>query len=1066
MPVNEYREDFVSLIPALHLLINLGYEYLPSSEELTARNFKPSKVILEDILREQLKKINKISFKCNEYPFSDSNIENAVRAVSDIPFDSLLTTNEQVYDLLTLGKSFEETIEGYKRSYTVQYIDWNNIDNNLFHVCDEFIVERRHSHQTRRPDIVLFVNGIPLAVIECKRPDLRDAVKQGISQHLRNQGVDEIPNLFIYSQLLLSVSQNNASFATAGTAEKFWSIWKEDYSDKEQKILQHNVNMRLSDQEEETLFSERENWEINKVKEIWNSGIRLPSVQDKLIYSILRPDRLLEITKYFIVYDNKIKKAARYQQYFAIKKTLERITDIKGDEKRKGGVIWHTTGTGKSIAMVLLAKSISLEPSIIDPKIILVTDRVDLDDQIYKTFRACGKEVKRATSGENLFYLLEENKATIITTIINKFEAGLRKKKTKALSRNIFVLVDESHRTQYGVSHASMKRVFPNACYIGFTGTPLLKREKSTAYKFGGFIHTYTMDQAVNDNAISRLIYEGRMSELRGNKAQLDKWFKRITLDLTEEQKTDLKKKFRREEELTKSDERIQEITYDIIQHFTNTYKGTGLKGQFAVSSRYMALRYKKYFDAFGGISTEVIMSPPDTREGYEDVDESEIPEVQRFWKSMMDKYGNPDKYQTSIINAFKFSDEPEIIIVIDKLLTGFDAPRNTVLYIDKRLKEHNILQAISRVNRLYEGKEHGLIIDYRGVFGELNEAIEIYKALEKEGFEKEDIKGTITNILDEIKQLPQYHTNVWEVFKEVENRRDVEAMQLHLEPEDIREKFYEHLKTFAKTLQLALGNPRFQEDTPEKTKKIYKDDFKMFLSLKNSVKQRFGETVDYSTYEKQIRNMVNKYIGASEVRKIVEPVDLFSIEAFERELEGIEGDAAKADTIASRMKKTATENMYTDPILYKKLSEVISEAIAEHRARRLSDAEYLERMRDILNDLRDKGNSDIPEPLKNNDEARAYYRVIVEQLSPILDKNINIKEFCTDIGLKCHSIIDNLKKRDWVYDRDIINKMWNEMEDFMFNMKEQYNLKLELTIIDKIIEDTIEIAKNRELYY
>lgn len=1066
MPVNEYREDFSSLIPALHLLIHLGYTYLPPSDELSARDFKPSKVILEDILKAQLKRINKIEFKGDDYQFSENNIDKAIQTLSDIPFDSLLTTNEQVSDLITLGKSYEETIKGYKRSYTINYIDWENPENNVFHICDEFYVERRHSHKMRRPDLVLFVNGIPLVVIECKRPDLKDAVKQGISQHLRNQSVDEIPHLFVYSQLLLSLSQNQASYGTSGTPEQFFSIWKEDFLKKEQEEIEYLINKKLSKRQIELLFQERKDWQKEKMEELWNSGTRLPSTQDKMIYSLLRPERLLEMTKSFIVFDNKVKKVARYQQYFAVKKTIKRITDVKGDYPRKGGVIWHTTGTGKSIGMVLLAKAISLEPSIMDPKVILVTDRVDLDDQIYKTFKACGKEVKKATSGENLFKLIEENKANIITTIIDKFEAGLRKKSLKIYIRDIFILIDESHRSQYGISHASMKRVFPNACYIGFTGTPLLKKEKSTALKFGGFIHSYSMNQAVKDKAVVSLLYEGRMSELRGDKIQLDKWFNRITKDLTVQQKADLKRKFRREEELMKSEERIQEITYDIIQHFTNTYKGTDLKGQFAVSSRYIAIKYKKYFDEFGGVTTEVIMSPPDTREEHEEVDEIYMPEIQKFWKKMMDRYGSPDKYQENIIKAFKYSDDPEILIVIDKLLTGFDAPRNTVLYLDKRLKEHNILQAIARVNRLYKDKEYGLIIDYRGIFGELNEAIELYSALEKEGFYRDDIKGTIINVLEEIKKLPQYHTNVWEVFKEVENKKDIEAMQLHLEPEDVREQFYEHLKTYAKTLQLALGNPNFQEETGESIKIIYKNDLKMFLCLRNAVKQRFGETIDYSIYEKQIRNMVNKYIGAEEVREIVAPVDLFSIEVFERELENIEGDAAKADTIASRMKKTATEKMNEDPILYKKLSEVINEAIAEHRAKRLSDAEYLKRMNDILEEMRMKGTKNIPDELKSNEEARSYYRLILDHLVSDIDENQHPEQLCTAIALKCHSVIESLKKRDWVYDRDVINTMWNEIEDHLLEIKNDYNVNMDFPLIDKIIEEIIEIAKNREIHY
>ncbi len=779
MSVSEYREDFISLIPALQQLINLGYKYISPTQAEELRGGKINQPILDTVLKNQLHNINSFTFKGETHKFTVSNIEKAVQELRDIPFDSLITTNEQVYDLITLGKSFEQTIQGYTRSFSVKYIDWENPENNIFHVCDEFVIERRHSHQTRRPDIVLFVNGIPLTVIEAKRPDRPNSIKEGISQQIRNQGVDEIPHLFVYSQLLLSIAQNQASYAAAGTPDKFWSVWKEEFSQEDKTRLNHSINKKLNDEILHNLFSERKDWQKSKMEEIWSAGDRIPSAQDKTIYSLLRSERLLELTHSFVVFDNKIKKVPRYQQYFAVKETISRITQVKGDSVRPGGVIWHTTGSGKSITMVLLAKAISLEPSIVDPKIILVTDRVDLDDQIYKTFKNCGKEVEKATSGEGLFRLIAENKATIITTIIDKFEAGLRKNKLQSENRNIFVLVDESHRSQYGIANASMKRVFPNACYLGFTGTPLLKKEKSTATKFGGFIHSYTMNQAITDGVVTPLIYEGRMSELRGDQQQIDKWFDRITSDLTEDQKLDLKKKFRREEELNKSEERLQEITYDIIQHFSE-FRNSGLKGQLAVSSRQDAIKYKKFFDDFGDISTEIIMSPPDTREEHTEVDEAEIPEVQRFWKSMMDRFGTAKAYQDTIIDRFKRSDEPEIIIVIDKLLTGFDAPGNGVLYIDKRLKEHNILQAIARVNRLFDGKEHGLIIDYRGIFGQLNEAIELYKALEVEGFDKDDIVGSVVNVLEEIDKLPEYHTNLWSVFSEVANKSDSEAMQLH----------------------------------------------------------------------------------------------------------------------------------------------------------------------------------------------------------------------------------------------------------------------------------------------
>lgn len=1063
MSISEYREDFISLIPALQQLINLGYKYISPSQAEELRGGKINQPILDTVLINQLHKINSFTFKGKTHNFTDSNIDKAVQELRDIPFDSLITTNEQVYDLITLGKSFEQTIEGYTRSFSVKYIDWENPKNNVFHVCDEFVIERRHSHQTRRPDIVLFVNGIPLTVIEAKRPDRPNSIKEGISQQIRNQGVDEIPHLFVYSQLLLSIAQNQASYATAGTHDKFWSVWKEEFSQEDKTRLKHSINKKLNDEILRNLFSERKDWQKSKMQEIWSAGKRIPSAQDKTIYSLLRPERLLELTHNFVVFDNKIKKVPRYQQYFAVKETIFRITQVKGDSVRPGGVIWHTTGSGKSITMVLLAKAISLEPSIIDPRIILVTDRVDLDDQIYKTFKNCGKEVEKATSGEGLFRLIAENKATIITTIIDKFEAGLRKNKLQSENRNIFVLVDESHRSQYGIANASMKRVFPNACYLGFTGTPLLKKEKSTAAKFGGFIHSYTMNQAITDGVVTPLIYEGRMSELRGDQQQIDKWFDRITSDLTEDQKLDLKRKFRREEELNKSEERLQEITYDIIQHFSE-FRNSGLKGQLAVSSRQDAIKYKKFFDDFGDISTEIIMSPPDTREEHTEVDEAEIPEVQRFWKSMMDRFGTAKAYQDTIIDRFKRSDEPEIIIVIDKLLTGFDAPRNGVLYIDKRLKEHNILQAIARVNRLFDGKEYGLIIDYRGIFGQLNEAIELYKALEVEGFDKDDIVGSVINVLEEIDKLPEYHTNLWSVFSEVENKSDSEAMQLHLGPEDIRQKFYEALRLYINTLRLALTNVRFQEQVSPETIKRYKEDLKMFLSLRNAVKQRYGETVDYSSYEVQIRNMVNKYIGADEVKNIIDPVDLFSIDDFERELEGIEGDAAKADTIASRMKKTIHEKMQEDPLLYKKLSEVINEAIAEHRAKRLSDAGYLKKIRETMDEMRSQGNSDIPDRLKKHEQAKPFYRVISEELPNDIIKETAPAYIATDAAIKVDEIIEQYKKRDWVKDSEVHNQIFNAIEDYLFQVKGRFDLDWDFSAIDRIIEQALEIAKSREL--
>lgn len=1063
MAVNEYLEDLSSLLPALQLLQNLGYNYLTPSETVALRGGKRSACVLEDVLTQQLAKINNIEFKGEKHEFSEANIKNAVQSIAHMPFDALMTNNEAIYDLLTLGRAFEQTIEGYTRSYSLQYIDWKNPENNVFHVTDEFEVERRNSKQTRRPDIVVFVNGIPLVIIECKRPDLKDGIKEAISQQLRNQRSDEVPELFTFSQILMALSQNQAMYATTDTPMKFWSLWKSDEEKHEEPALQKLINMPLSVDAQSKMYSERDDYQRRYMEQVVNSGERLVSPQDWAIYNMLRKERLLELVYQFIVYDNKVKKICRYQQFYAIQATLARVTKRRGDSTRQGGVIWHTTGSGKSLTMVMLAKALALEPSIDNPKIILVTDRVDLDDQIYGIFKNCGKQVKQAESGENLVELVHYNKANIITTIIDKFESATKKKKIRDESTNIFVLVDESHRSQYGIAHAKMHNVFPNACYIGFTGTPLLKKEKSTAKKFGGFIHKYTMNQAVKDGAVSPLIYEGRMSELHGEKDQLDRWFERITENLTNDQKLDLKKKFKREEELSKSDARIAEIAYDIAEHYKSTYRGTGKKGQLAVSSKEMAIKYLRLLEDFD-IEAAIIISSPDTREDHTSTDESVLPIVQQFWKGMMAKYGSEKKYVDAVTDAFKYSDTPEIIIVVDKLLTGFDAPRNSVLYIDKHLKEHNILQAIARVNRLHEGKEYGLIVDYRGIFGELNEAIDTYRALEREGFDIEDIEGTITDVTEEIKQLPQRHTDLWEVFKEVENKNDIEALQRYLEPIDTREEFYERLKEYSKTLQLALSNSKFQDETPEDKKKKYTDDLKRFLNLRAAVKQRYAESVDYSSYELQIRNMVNKYIGAEQVKQLIAPVNVFDNDNLELELENIEGDAAKADAIASRMKKTITEKMDEDPALYKRLSELIEEAIAEHRAQRLSDAMYLERVKSALDEIREQGGSSLPSALAGYEDAKAYYGVIIEHL-PLSCPTRNKEEIAADIAIRAEELINEHKIRDWAYKIDIRNAMINDIEEYLFSIKGRYDLGFSLEELDQVLDLLINTAMRREGY-
>ena len=1060
MQTPSFIEDHISQIPTLQLLQNLGYTYLTPEEVLKERQDKLSNVILEDILEQQLLKFNKIQFKGKIYPFSPASIRGAIDAIKNVPmFDGLVTTNSKIYDLLTLGKSFEESIGNDRKSFTINYIDWNNIENNVFHVAEEFEVNRTSSDKKYRPDIVLFVNGIPLCIIECKRPDIKEPLEEAKSQHLRNQQEDGIPHLYKYSQILLALTSNKVQYATTGTPRKFWAIWKEQKL--KETDLQELVNKPLSDEQKDKLFADRFKYVRKYFDNIEAEG-RLVTEQDKLLYSLCQPQRLLELMYKYIVYDAGIKKIARYQQYFAIQDTLERIKIIR-HERRQGGVIWHTQGSGKSLTMVMLAKAISLEPEIVNPKVIIVTDRIDLDKQISDTFKSCGKVVKKATSGEDLGNIIADNKETIITTVINKFQAALRKKKVIDNSKNVFVLVDESHRSQYGSANALMQKVFPNACYIGFTGTPLMKKEKSTAVKFGGIIGTpYTINQAVEDEAVLPLYYESRLAVQNVTQNSIDKYFDIISRDLTDKQKADLKKKFSTRRILNEAEQKIANVALDISQHFEHKYKGTGFKGQLTVPSKAIALKYKKYLDELGMVTSEVVISAPDTREGNDDIYEENSSEVNLFWKRMMDRFGNESEYNAQIINQFKNAPEPELLIVVDKLLTGFDAPKNSVLYIARSLKEHGLLQAIARVNRLEEGKDYGEIIDYYGLLTELDEALLTYSNIGD--FDEEDIQDALVSAQEEIKKLPQLHSDLWEIFNGI-NKYDVEAYEQHLKYEDDRDKFYDKLSQYSKVLQLALGNFKFLEETPEKKIVTYKNDLKFFLNLRVSLKSRYAESIDRKEYEAKIQKLIDTYVTSDEIIQVTEPVDIFDTEKFKAEVEKKVSTRSKADTIAYRISRTISEKWDDDPIFYKKLSELLKEAIAKYSKQIMDEAEklkndnaYLNRVTEILTMARTRTGDDIPNSILNNEVAKAFYGVVFEKIK----KYDATKDSAAELALKIDKIILDNQYVDWIKNTDLQNKIINDIEDVLFEFKDTNKIDITFDDIDFIIDESMKIAKRR----
>ncbi len=1063
------NEVMTSQIPAVQLLVAMGYTYLSSAEALRERQDRTSNVLLENILRNQLKEINSISYRGGDYLFSEENVQSAVQKLKNIKYDGLLKTNEAVYDLLTLGTAMEQAVEGDSKSFNLNYIDWRNVERNRFHVTVEYSVERARSTETARPDIVLFVNGIPFCVIECKSPQVE--IEQAVSQSIRNQNDDHIPKLFIYTQMVLALNKNSAKYATTGTAAKFWSVWKErllDSESRESGKLQEIVNKALH---KDILSSVAYSLDVKPTLE---DADRLVTEQDRALYALCRPERLLELAWKFTLFDGGLKKIARYQQYFVVKSTLNRIKHFDGTGSRKGGVIWHTQGSGKSLTMVMLARNLALDPEILNPRIVLVTDRDDLDKQLGNTFAACGLDAERATSGRNLLELVAEKKSGIITTLIHKFDKAFAVKKYQDDSPDIFILVDESHRTQFGSFSARMRQMFPHACYLGFTGTPLLKKEKNNFTRFGELVEPhYSISQAVDDGAVVPLLYEGRHVEMSQNQVAVDLWFERHTQGLSKKQQADLKRKYARAEMLNKADQVIYMRAFDISEHYRANWQGTGFKAQLVAPNKVSALKYNDYLDEIGIVTSDVVISPPDMREGYEETDDETTDEVVKFWQKMMKRYGNEEEYTKQLINQFKHGSEPEILIVVDKLLTGFDAPRNAVLYLCRVLREHTLLQAIARVNRLYEGKEFGFIVDYANVLGELDKALTMYSAFE--GFDESDLVGTLSSINSEIEKLPGRYSDLWDLFKTVKHSYDEEAYEVLLADDELREEFYSRLSEFAKNLAIALSSEKFLFDTDAKTLSRYKADLRKFQSLKVSVRLRYAEAIDYRDYEPKIKKLLDTHIQANEVIQLNEPVNIFDDKVFSqvKEEQGIyhtkKTTASKADMIAHATKKVITEKMDEDPAYYEKFSKLVQQAIDAFRAKRISDLDYLNKVLDIRNKVVGKVHDDVPDMLSGNEDAMAYYGVLKPFIElagkgeECLKSKADLDVIVANTAIAIHSMLEKHKKVHFWYDEDAQKQTANEIDDYLYDeLKTKKGIELSLDQMDELIEKVMQVAKHR----
>lgn len=1023
-----YLEKNISQQPAIDLLTAMGYTYI-SPADCDKQRGSRYHVLLRDILRGQLRRLNRYVYAGAENEFSAANIERAMEDLDEPLTDGLVRTSEKIYDALLLGKSYPETVgDGKMLSFNLRYIDWDNPQNNVFHVTEEFAVDSQDRQHNARPDIVLFINGIPFAVIECKAPHI--PVEEAVGQMIRNQQAAYIPQLFKFAQLVVATNKNAVKYATAGTPKKFWSVWKE----QDDEWLQTRLKALVPD--------------------------RMPTEQDRNIVSLFSPERVYELIRYFILFDANVKKVCRYQQFFAVREIMKTIAENDEHGNRQSGVIWHTQGSGKSLSMVMLAKYILMELKDCHPRVVIVTDRKELDAQIAATFAHTRLTPARATSGRHLVELVNSARADVITSIINKFNT-VERQEVKNPSRDIFVLVDESHRSNYGLMATRMRSVFPNACYIGFTGTPLMKSEKNTMARFGRLIHKYTIRDGVEDGAIVPLIYEGRFVEQKVDEENIDLWFKQTTRRLTEAQREDLRRKWSSIRRLTSTDARIKRIALDISEHFIEGYKDTGFKAMLATNYKRDAIRYLQCFEQFGDLNCAVVISPPDMREGVDDADEGADDLVVSFWNKMMQQYGDADRYEEAIKNRF-CDGEIDILIVCSKLLTGFDAPLCQVLYIDKELKEHGLLQAIARTNRLHEGKDYGLIVDYRGLIEKLDTAMDMYSGAGLENFDGGDLKGVVVDVMSAIGNLRSAYTQLVELFAPVGSISDAEAVEVFLADDKMRQDFYTLLCAFGRALHLVLNAEQAYNALSKEERQKYQDTFIFFSKVRRSVKLQYCDAIDNAEYEPLMQNLLDTHLSVAGLKKITSPIDILNKDDFEKELEELGSLRSKADAIASRMTRSISEKRDENPAYYDSFSKRIRDALALYKEKVISEAEYLAKMRTIMGDYH-AGRSTVsyPERIKNNVHAQAFFGVLTALFDEVEDERIT-PDFVAEVSEEITKIVASHSQVDWTNNKTIHDRISQDIDDLFYKYEKEHGLKLSFDLIDKIIDNVKTVALRR----
>ncbi|MAY34878.1 MAG: deoxyribonuclease HsdR [Spongiibacteraceae bacterium] len=936
--------------PALDQLIKLGWEYVPGAQlspDNSTERTRYLDVLLLNRLEAALRKLN---------PWiSEENLRKVMREITHPNYAGLMEYNHAFYQLVGNYLSVEQDLGKGRKGQTVKVIDFDNPANNDFLCTNQFKVEGLN--QNIIPDILCFVNGIPLAVIECKSPYVADAIGEGINQlrryaNLRYPESDEgAQKLFWYNQLMVSTCRDQAKVGTISSSAQHYGDWKDAYPFTDAYILDNPFSGGGKYEVREAASPVCYAGEFEETGAAGAATATTVTPQQRLIAGIFSHGNFLDLIQNFTIFEavdgRLIKKVARYQQYRAVNKVIERLKSGK-DRKEKSGVVWHTQGSGKSLTMVMLAMKMRRDAELKQYKLVFVTDRTQLDSQLSATFgNAQSETIYNAKSVADLKDLISKDSSDIVTAMVQKFQDAETEGDFKDLnpSDKIIVLADEAHRTQFGNLAATINAALPNAPKIGFTGTPLLKTQKMDQ-AFGGYIDQYKINEAVEDGATVRIIYEGRQVQTDVVGDSLDALFEEYFKDYSPEEKKEIKKKYGVERAVREAPARIRWVCIDLLKHYREKIQPNGFKGMIVVGSRYAATLFKTTLDDLGAPPSEVVISGKHNDE----------PIYAPYTNSAHHK--QVIKNFTKPLGTDKEKEDPTAFLIVkDMLLTGFDAPIAQVMYIDRSLKDHTLMQAIARVNRTYKGKQAGFVVDYYGLSDHLTEALDM--------FSQDDVDGTYHSLKDEIPKLKAAHTNVAKIFSSVKGD-DIDDYVLFLKDEDTRQQFELAYKKFAKQMDVIL---------PDVAAKPFVPDLKFWGKVQFGVRSKYDRKNDLSLLDagEKVRKLVEDHIMSTGVDPKIPPVDLMAAN-FKESVEQIKSPESRASEIESAIKHHITVNIDEDPEYYKSLSLRLREIIEQTNGK-------WDQQLELLQGLTDEIKKPPPAPEGVEGDEVAFYNILMSEV-------------------------------------------------------------------------------------